>query len=119
MRAFGTHRIHRPGQEPETKRRSHARTRRPERETFNVNDATARDRAKEEAGRYAASYVTDGMKVGLGTGSTVHWTIVELGERALDIVCTATSVQTHELATTLGLRVILSLIHISEPTRPY
>jgi ribose 5-phosphate isomerase A len=36
----------------------------------------------------------------------VHWTIVELGDRALDIVCTSTSVQTHELATSLGLNVI-------------
>jgi ribose 5-phosphate isomerase A len=71
-----------------------------------VSDADARARAKEEAGRHAAGYVTDGMKVGLGTGSTVHWTIVELGERAPDIICTATSVQTHELATSLGLRVV-------------
>ena len=50
------------------------------------------------------------MRVGLGTGSTVHWTIVELGERArddaLEIVCTSTSIQTHELATSLGLTVI-------------
>lgn len=71
-----------------------------------MSDADARARAKEEAGRHAAGYVTDGMKVGLGTGSTVHWTIVELGERAPDIICTATSVQTHELATSLGLRVV-------------
>lgn len=75
-----------------------------------MNDADARARAKEqakeEAGRHAAGYVTDGMRVGLGTGSTVHWTIVELGERAPDIICTATSVQTHELATSLGLRVV-------------
>jgi ribose 5-phosphate isomerase A len=71
-----------------------------------MSDADARAQAKEEAGRHAAGYVTDGMKVGLGTGSTVHWTIVELGERALDITCTATSLQTHELATSLGLRVV-------------
>jgi len=63
-------------------------------------------RAKEAAGRHAAGQVTDGMRVGLGSGSTVHWTIVELGQRALDVVCTATSVQTHELATSLGLRVV-------------
>ena len=69
-------------------------------------DRSPQDIAKEAAGRHAASYVTDGMRVGLGTGSTVHWTIVELGERALDIVCTSTSVQTHELATSLGLKVI-------------
>jgi len=63
-------------------------------------------RAKEAAGRHAAGQVTAGMRVGLGSGSTVHWTIVELGQRALDVVCTATSVQTHELATSLGLRVV-------------
>jgi ribose 5-phosphate isomerase A len=62
--------------------------------------------AKEQAGRAAAQYVTDGMRVGLGTGSTVHWTIVELGERRPDIVCTATSVQTQELARSLGLRIV-------------
>ncbi len=71
-----------------------------------MSDADPRAQAKEEAGRHAAGYVTDGMRVGLGTGSTVHWTIVELGERALDIVCTATSVQTHDLALSLGLRVV-------------
>ena len=69
-------------------------------------DRSPQDIAKEAAGRHAASYVTDGMRVGLGTGSTVHWTIVELGERELDIVCTSTSVQTHQLATSLGLKVI-------------
>ncbi|MBU6328921.1 MAG: ribose-5-phosphate isomerase RpiA [Acidobacteria bacterium] len=71
-----------------------------------MSDTDPRVRAKEEAGRHAAGYVTDGMRVGLGTGSTVHWTIVELGERAPDIICTATSVQTHDLATSLGLRVV-------------
>jgi ribose 5-phosphate isomerase A len=64
------------------------------------------DEAKERAGRHAAGYVEDGMRVGLGTGSTVHWTIVDLGERRPDIICTATSVQTHELATSLGLTVV-------------
>lgn len=72
-----------------------------------VNDRTLEsDIAKQVAGRHAAGYVTDGMRVGLGTGSTVHWTIVELGERRPDIVCTATSVRTHELATSFGLRVV-------------
>jgi ribose 5-phosphate isomerase A len=62
--------------------------------------------AKEAAGRRAATYVMDGMRVGLGTGSTVHFTIVALGERQPDITCTATSRQTHELAASLGLRVV-------------
>lgn len=46
------------------------------------------------------------MKVGLGTGSTVHHTIVALGEMAMDITCCATSLRTHELATSLGLSVV-------------
>jgi len=71
-----------------------------------MTDHLAPDAAKELAGRHAAGYVIDGMKVGLGTGSTVHWTIVELGERRPDIVCTATSARTHDLATSLGLDVV-------------
>lgn len=71
-----------------------------------MTERSAQDVAKEEAGRHAARYVEAGMRVGLGTGSTVHWTIVELGERKLDVVCTATSVQTHDLALSLGLRVV-------------
>jgi len=62
--------------------------------------------AKERAGRYAAGYVSDGMRVGLGTGSTVHYTIVALGERGLDITCTATSTRTEELARSLGLTLV-------------
>ena len=62
--------------------------------------------AKEAAGRHAATYVTDGMRVGLGTGSTVHFTIIALGERAPAITCTATSEQTDRLARSLGLTVV-------------
>jgi ribose 5-phosphate isomerase A len=71
-----------------------------------IGAVSAQDDAKERAGRHAAGYVQDGMRVGLGTGSTVHWSIVELGDRRPDIVCTATSVQTHDLATSLGLTVV-------------
>jgi ribose 5-phosphate isomerase A len=62
--------------------------------------------AKEATGRQAADYVEDGMRVGLGTGSTVHFTIVALGERQPDVVCAATSQRTYDLATSLGLRVV-------------
>ena len=66
--------------------------------------------AKELAGRAAAAYVTDGMTVGLGTGSTVHFTIVDIGERVaagdLAVVCCATSTATDELARSLGIRVV-------------
>lgn len=69
-------------------------------------DADTIEAAKRAAGVHAADEVTDGMRVGLGTGSTVHHTIVALGERQPDIVCTSTSLRTHELATSLGLRVV-------------
>ncbi len=67
------------------------------------------DEAKEQAGRHAAGYVADGMRVGLGTGSTVHFTILELGslvQAGLDIVCTSTSDQTTTLARSLGMQVV-------------
>jgi ribose 5-phosphate isomerase A len=47
------------------------------------------------------------MRVGLGTGSTVRWSIVALGERPdLDLTCVATSAQTESLALSLGLRLV-------------
>lgn len=61
---------------------------------------------KERAGRQAADYVRDGMRVGLGTGSTVRHTIIALAERKPDIVCVATSEQTRRLASERGLRVV-------------
>ena len=71
-------------------------------------DTSAADGAKEAAGRAAAALVEPGMRVGLGTGSTVHWTIVALGERTaeLGLTCVATSQRTHDLASGLGLRVV-------------
>jgi ribose 5-phosphate isomerase A len=66
----------------------------------------SREEAKQAAGRFAAGLVQDGMRVGLGTGSTAHWLIVALAERRLDITCTATSVRSEELARSLGLTVL-------------
>ncbi|EJY56016.1 ribose 5-phosphate isomerase [Alicyclobacillus hesperidum URH17-3-68] len=61
---------------------------------------------KELAGVEAANYVKDGMKVGLGTGSTVYYTIVELGRRVaagLRIVGIPTSAATEALAKELHI----------------
>jgi len=62
---------------------------------------------KELAGRHAASYVKNGMKVGLGTGSTVKYTILELGRRIRDedliITCVPTSIQTEKLSIEQGI----------------
>ena len=47
------------------------------------------------------------MRVGLGTGTTVHWTIVALGARRLaELVCVATSSGTERLARSVGLRLV-------------
>ena len=62
---------------------------------------------KEKAGRAACSYVEHGMNVGLGTGSTVKYTILELGRRVseegLEIIGVPTSVATELLAKEVGI----------------
>ena len=63
------------------------------------------ERGKCAAGRRAAELARDGMRVGLGTGSTVRHTILALAERRPDVRCVATSEQTRALALELGLRV--------------
>ena len=66
------------------------------------------DRRKREAARTAAELVRDGMKVGLGTGSTVAHLLEALGERADELKharCVATSPATARIARELGLRV--------------
>jgi ribose 5-phosphate isomerase A len=60
---------------------------------------------KEAAARAAAQLVEDGMRVGLGTGSTVRPMLPALAERGLTLQCVATSVQTEVLARELGLDV--------------
>ncbi|KPQ06747.1 MAG: ribose 5-phosphate isomerase RpiA [Rhodobacteraceae bacterium HLUCCA12] len=68
------------------------------------------DRAKFAAARRAVDCVEDGMKLGLGTGSTAAWMVRCLAERAreesLRLSCVATSTRTAELARGLGLRVM-------------
>lgn len=64
---------------------------------------------KLNAGCAAAEYVRDGMLVGLGTGSTVRFTIERLGEmirEGLQIKGVATSVQTEDLAAKCGIELL-------------
>ena len=62
---------------------------------------------KQEAGIAACKYVKNGMKIGLGTGSTVKYTIIELGRRIaeedLQIIGVPTSEATKELAESLDI----------------
>jgi ribose 5-phosphate isomerase A len=60
---------------------------------------------KEVVARAAAELVEDGMRVGLGTGSTVRPMLPALAGRRLSLRCVATSVATDTLARELGLHV--------------
>ena len=67
------------------------------------------DRSKEAAGRAAALLLRDGMRVGLGTGSTAHWFIVAAGEAVrsgLRIQAVATSEASARLAGEFGIELV-------------
>jgi ribose 5-phosphate isomerase A len=60
---------------------------------------------KQVAAEAAALLVEDGMRVGLGTGTTVRYLLPALARRKLSIRCVATSERTAEAAAGLGLPV--------------
>ncbi len=68
------------------------------------------DKAKYVAAVRAADMVQDGMRVGLGTGSTAAWLVRRLGERVkeegLRIRGVPTSTRTAELAQEVGIEVV-------------
>ena len=65
------------------------------------------DRAKFAAAERALAFVEDGMRLGLGTGSTAAWFVRLLGERikndGLDVTCVPTSSRTRDLARSVGI----------------
>ena len=65
---------------------------------------------KQQAGVEACKFVSSGMKVGLGTGSTVKYTVIELGRRIaeeeLQIVGIPTSLATEQLANKVGIPLV-------------
>ena len=68
------------------------------------------EQLKQQAGIAACKYVKSGMKVGLGTGSTVKYTVLELGrmiaEEGMDIVGVPTSLATQKLAIEVGIPLV-------------
>ena len=77
------------------------------------------DALKESAARAALDLVKDGMRLGLGTGSTAARFVDALGERVeqgLKVLCVPTSEATRAQAERLGIPLTtlndLSLIHI-------
>lgn len=73
-------------------------------------DLSPIDKAKFAAAKRACDYIEDGMRVGLGTGSTAAWMVRCLGERVreegLRISGVPTSSRTAELASEVGIKVI-------------
>jgi ribose 5-phosphate isomerase A len=81
---------------------SHGSTARQRRSPLN-DDATVADQ-KQAAARAAAELLEDGMRVGLGTGSTVAHLLPAIAERGLQgLRCVATSPATERAASALGL----------------
>jgi len=64
------------------------------------------DPAKEAAGRAAAALVEPGMRLGLGTGSTVDRFLVALAARGLDVAGVPTSLATEQSCARLGIRTL-------------
>ncbi|HUZ52707.1 MAG TPA: ribose 5-phosphate isomerase A [Streptosporangiaceae bacterium] len=63
------------------------------------------EQEKQVAAEAAALLVDDGMKVGLGTGTTVSYLLPALARRNLSIRCVATSERTADVAARLGMAV--------------
>jgi ribose 5-phosphate isomerase A len=65
---------------------------------------------KQRAGFKAAEFVEDGMRVGLGTGTTAHWLVERLAarvrEEGLRVRCVPTSRRTEEQARSLGIPLV-------------
>jgi ribose 5-phosphate isomerase A len=65
--------------------------------------------AKQKAGEYAATFITEGQTVGIGTGSTVYFFIHALAKKikqGLNIQAVPTSLKTQQLATELGIPLV-------------
>lgn len=73
-------------------------------------DTNTQQSAKAAVGRHAARLVEDGMRVGLGTGSTTAFAIRELGRRVreenLRIVGTPTSFAAERLGREMGIPMV-------------
>lgn len=70
---------------------------------------SAQDEAKKAAGRRVIEeFVRDGMKLGLGSGTTSHFFVRELGKHVasgLTLTCTTTSRSTIDVAREVGIKI--------------
>ena len=74
-----------------------------------MTDVSPSDIAKFSAARRSADFVADGMKLGLGTGSTAAWMVrcvaARVRNEGLRLTCVPTSNRTADQARALGLTV--------------
>ncbi|HUY06793.1 MAG TPA: ribose-5-phosphate isomerase RpiA [Acidimicrobiales bacterium] len=63
------------------------------------------EREKQLAAQSAAELVEDGMRIGLGTGSTVAYLLPILAHQRMRITCVATSPRTEQAARAFGLAI--------------
>lgn len=74
-----------------------------------MTELSPADAAKDAAARAAVALVEDGMRVGLGTGSTAAFMVRRLAERVqaegLRLRCASTSKATADLAESLGIKI--------------
>lgn len=68
------------------------------------------DHEKKKAGEAAVELIQNEMVVGLGTGSTVYYTINKLGQKIkdenLNVICVSTSSATTKFAEKLGIKLV-------------
>lgn len=85
---------------------------RPAFKTFTTRNMVSQDELKKQVGYKAVDdYVTSGMVVGLGTGSTAYFAVERVGEKLKsgelkDILAIPTSIRTKEQAESLGIPLV-------------
>ena len=79
-------------------------------------NANPTEREKQLSAEAAATFVEDGMVLGLGTGSTVEYLLPALAARNLSLTCVSTSPRTESLAESLGIAV-RSFAGLDSPAR--
>ncbi len=75
------------------------------------------DRAKRAAGEQAASWVQNGMRIGLGTGSTVAYALEALGRRVREEGLSFSGVPTSLATEQIARRLDLPLVALAETGR--
>jgi ribose 5-phosphate isomerase A len=69
---------------------------------------------KAEAGIAACAFISDGMRIGLGTGSTVRYTILEIGRRIREEGLSVSGIPTSDATEIISIEQGIPLLNWSE-----